>query len=145
MPGDRSIVGRQPDTFRQNSSGRRDLARLRADDAVGYTLPVADAPPPIYMVLPFVVMLLAIAILPLRVPHWWESNANKLIVSGALGAPILAAYLVRAPGALAPGGTINYTDPLTRSGTPSSSRSPAASDKGRAEWSSIFLLFSGPV
>ena len=52
------------------------------------------------MVLPFVAMLLAIAILPLRVPHWWESNTNKLVVSGALGAPILAVYLVRAPGAL---------------------------------------------
>jgi Na+/H+ antiporter NhaD/arsenite permease-like protein len=52
------------------------------------------------MVLPFVAMLLAIAILPLRAPHWWEPNRNKLIVAAALGAPILAVYLVRNPGAL---------------------------------------------
>jgi Na+/H+ antiporter NhaD/arsenite permease-like protein len=45
-------------------------------------------------------MLLAIAILPLRVPHWWESNGNKLIVAAVLGAPVLVMYLVRAPAAL---------------------------------------------
>jgi Na+/H+ antiporter NhaD/arsenite permease-like protein len=52
------------------------------------------------MVLPFVVMLLAIAILPLRVPHWWEPNRNKAIVAAVLGAPIFLVYLVRDPGAL---------------------------------------------
>jgi Na+/H+ antiporter NhaD/arsenite permease-like protein len=46
-------------------------------------------------------MLLAIAILPLRIPHWWESNAHKLSVAAVLGAPVLALYLARAPGALA--------------------------------------------
>jgi Na+/H+ antiporter NhaD/arsenite permease-like protein len=55
----------------------------------------AVAAPPIYSVLPFVIMLLTIAIAPLRVPHWWESNRNKLIVSLVLGAPILVMYLVR--------------------------------------------------
>ena len=57
--------------------------------------------PPVYTVLPFVAMLLAIAILPLRVPHWWESNGNKLAVAVALGAPILVLYLARDPAALA--------------------------------------------
>jgi Na+/H+ antiporter NhaD/arsenite permease-like protein len=52
------------------------------------------------MVLPFVAMLAAIAVLPLRVPHWWEANLNKLAVSAVLGAPIFAVYLVRGPGAL---------------------------------------------
>jgi len=61
---------------------------------------VATAPPPLYTVLPFGLILLAIAILPLRLPNWWESNLNKLIVSGGLGGPILAVYLVRAPGVL---------------------------------------------
>jgi Na+/H+ antiporter NhaD/arsenite permease-like protein len=55
----------------------------------------AVAAPPLYTVLPFVIMLLTIAIAPLRVPHWWESNRNKLIASLVLGAPILAMYLVR--------------------------------------------------
>jgi Na+/H+ antiporter NhaD/arsenite permease-like protein len=62
---------------------------------------VTGAPPALYTVLPFVAMLLAIAILPLRVPHWWEPNRNKLVVALGLGAPILAMYLVRDPGALA--------------------------------------------
>jgi Na+/H+ antiporter NhaD/arsenite permease-like protein len=51
-------------------------------------------------VLPFVVMLLAIAICPLRVPHWWEDNRNKGIVSAALGLPVLAVYGVRHPATL---------------------------------------------
>src|SRR5713226_2920170 len=45
-------------------------------------------------------MLLAIAFCPLWLPHWWESNRNKLVVSGLLGAPMLVLYLVREPGAL---------------------------------------------
>jgi Na+/H+ antiporter NhaD/arsenite permease-like protein len=52
-------------------------------------------PPPIATVLPFVAMLLAIAVFPLWIPHWWESNRNKLIVSLVLGAPILVMYLLR--------------------------------------------------
>jgi Na+/H+ antiporter NhaD/arsenite permease-like protein len=55
---------------------------------------------PVSTVLPFAAMLLAITICPLWVPHWWESNRNKLIVSVPLGLPILALYLVREPGAL---------------------------------------------
>jgi Na+/H+ antiporter NhaD/arsenite permease-like protein len=58
------------------------------------------APLPLYSVLPFVAMLLAIAFCPLWLPHWWESNRNKLVVSGLLGAPVLVLYLVRKPGAL---------------------------------------------
>ncbi len=57
-------------------------------------------PLPVASVVPFVFMLLAIAICPLRAPHWWESNRNKLLVGVVLGLPILALYLVRAPGAL---------------------------------------------
>ena len=55
---------------------------------------------PLYTVLPFVAMLLAIALFPLWLPHWWESNRNKLVVSAVLGAPVLVLYLVRQPGAL---------------------------------------------
>jgi Na+/H+ antiporter NhaD/arsenite permease-like protein len=51
-------------------------------------------------VLPFVAMLLAIALFPLRMPHWWEPNRNKLLVSTTLGLPILALYAVREPRAL---------------------------------------------
>jgi len=59
------------------------------------------AAPPVSFVLPFVAMLLAIAVCPLWVPHWWESNRNKFFVSAALGLPVLAVYGVRHPAALA--------------------------------------------
>src|SRR2546423_2708847 len=45
-------------------------------------------------------MLLAIAVGPLGVPHWWGSNRNKFVVPAALGMPILALYLARRPSAL---------------------------------------------
>ena len=45
-------------------------------------------------------MLLAIAVFPLWLPRWWESNRNKLVVSLGLGLPILALYAGRAPGVL---------------------------------------------
>jgi Na+/H+ antiporter NhaD/arsenite permease-like protein len=57
-------------------------------------------PPPLYSVLPFVAMLLAIAFLPLTLPHWWEPNRNKLVVSAGLGLPVLLLYLAREPRAL---------------------------------------------
>jgi len=60
----------------------------------------ASLAPPVYAVAPFVLMLLAIAVGPLWVPHWWESNRNKLVVAAALGLPILALYLARRPSAL---------------------------------------------
>jgi Na+/H+ antiporter NhaD/arsenite permease-like protein len=58
------------------------------------------APLPLYTVLPFVAMLLAIALFPLWLPHWWESNRSKLVVSAVLGAPVLVLYLSRLPEAL---------------------------------------------
>jgi Na+/H+ antiporter NhaD/arsenite permease-like protein len=69
-------------------------------DAGGDGLPAhpaedaAVAPPPA-TVIPFVLLLAAIAILPLvpGVAHWWEHNSSKLLVSGALAAVTLASYL----------------------------------------------------
>ena len=55
---------------------------------------------PGYAVLPFVAMLLAIAICPLWVPHWWERNRNKLVLSCALGLPVAGVYLAQRPPAL---------------------------------------------
>jgi Na+/H+ antiporter NhaD/arsenite permease-like protein len=54
----------------------------------------------VYTILPFVAMLMAIAICPLRVPHWWEANRNKFLVALVLGAPVLVLYLRREPAAL---------------------------------------------
>ena len=48
---------------------------------------------PVYTIIPFILMLLSIAIIPLIKEHWWENNNNKLLVSGILGIPTLA-YLL---------------------------------------------------
>jgi Na+/H+ antiporter NhaD/arsenite permease-like protein len=45
---------------------------------------------PIWLSIPFIVMLLFIAIGPLLFEEWWESNRNKLIVSLSLGIPLSA-------------------------------------------------------
>ena len=37
------------------------------------------------LIVPFVLILLAIAVLPLVVPHWWEHNTNKAVVAFILG------------------------------------------------------------
>jgi len=58
------------------------------------------APLPVYTVVPFVVMVLGIAVLPLAASHWWEPNRNKLLVSIVLGLPVLVLYVVREPSAL---------------------------------------------
>lgn len=56
--------------------------------------PTAAAAPPFWTVLPFVLLLLAIALLPLipATSHWWEHNRNKLMVAGGLGLFTLAYY-----------------------------------------------------
>ena len=44
---------------------------------------------PLIAVLPFALLLAAIAILPLAAPHFWESNRNKALIAGLLSLPIL--------------------------------------------------------
>ena len=50
---------------------------------------------PLWMSIPFVVMLLFIAVGPLLFNHWWEENKNKLIVSLVLGVPISIVLIYR--------------------------------------------------
>ncbi len=52
--------------------------------------------PPLWMVLPFAGLLVAIAILPLTpgLSHWWDSNLHKLYVAGGLSLSTLAYYLL---------------------------------------------------
>jgi Na+/H+ antiporter NhaD/arsenite permease-like protein len=52
----------------------------------------------LWTVLPFVSILLAIALFPLFAAHWWEHNRNKGIVAAALALPV-ALYLPTACGA----------------------------------------------
>ncbi len=50
---------------------------------------------PLISMLPFVVMLLAIAIFPLFWNHFWEKNKNKLLIATLLSVPIII-YLISA-------------------------------------------------
>ena len=54
---------------------------------------------PIWMLIPFAMMLLCVAIFPIVFKHWFESNLNKAIVSVVLGVPVVI-YLVVAFGSL---------------------------------------------
>jgi Na+/H+ antiporter NhaD/arsenite permease-like protein len=58
------------------------------------------AVPHLVWTLPFLLLLLAIAVLPLvpRASHWWEHNRNKLLVSVAFGVLILCHYAGRSFG-----------------------------------------------
>ena len=50
--------------------------------------------PPLFTVIPFALLLLAIAVLPLipAAEHWWHSNLNKFYVAGSLGVIMLLYY-----------------------------------------------------
>jgi Na+/H+ antiporter NhaD/arsenite permease-like protein len=52
---------------------------------------------PIYAVIPFAVMLLGIAVLPLVAHHWWESNKNRAIFTAVVAAPIVVFLAVKYP------------------------------------------------
>ncbi|MEZ5987902.1 MAG: sodium:proton antiporter [Planctomycetota bacterium] len=61
---------------------------------------------PLWAVLPFVLMLLTIAVAPLVNEHWWENNRNRGLVSAVLGLPVVAFTLLDAPD---PGHTIGHS------------------------------------
>jgi Na+/H+ antiporter NhaD/arsenite permease-like protein len=49
--------------------------------------------PPLITIFPFVILLLAIAILPLIIGHWWESNKNKARITLVISLPIFLYFL----------------------------------------------------
>lgn len=55
--------------------------------------------PPFYTVIPFVMLLGAIAIFPLvpSIEHWWESNTNRFKVAASLGVLTLLYYALMHP------------------------------------------------
>jgi Na+/H+ antiporter NhaD/arsenite permease-like protein len=52
----------------------------------------------LWTVVPFLALLLCIAILPLVAGHWWEHNTNKAKIAGALGAAVALYLLAGWPG-----------------------------------------------
>ena len=49
---------------------------------------------PLWSAIPFAVMLLSIAVLPLALPKLWHSNRNKLLLSGMISVPVLIILLL---------------------------------------------------
>ncbi len=47
---------------------------------------------PLLSALPFVALLLAIALLPLIAPHWWHQNRNKAVVAAIASLPIVVYF-----------------------------------------------------
>ena len=58
--------------------------------------------PPIWAVIPFVLLLLCIAILPLMhsTEHWWEQNRNRLFISLVLSVFVIFYYWLIHPGVI---------------------------------------------
>jgi Na+/H+ antiporter NhaD/arsenite permease-like protein len=56
--------------------------------------------PGLAWIVPFVLILLAIAVFPLAAPAFWSSNARKLAVGLGLGLPVLVLYARHHPAAL---------------------------------------------
>jgi Na+/H+ antiporter NhaD/arsenite permease-like protein len=52
---------------------------------------------PLWSLLPFVAMLMSIAILPIATPKFWESNGNKAILSVIISIPVLILVLSSKP------------------------------------------------
>ena len=49
---------------------------------------------PLWASVPFLLMLLSIAVLPLAAPHFWEKNRNKLLVAIVLSLPVLIHFFI---------------------------------------------------
>ncbi len=52
---------------------------------------------PLYICAPFVIFLILIAVMPLALPHFWEKNRNKAIVSALVSIPVLPFLITRLP------------------------------------------------
>jgi len=55
---------------------------------------------PVIAILPFALLLLCIAALPLAMPHFWDQNRNKGIVAAIVSLPIAAWLIAKGPAAL---------------------------------------------
>ena len=53
-----------------------------------------------WSVLPFILLLLSIAVVPMLFPDWWDKNRNKTLLSVALSVPVLLVVLSCKPALL---------------------------------------------
>jgi Na+/H+ antiporter NhaD/arsenite permease-like protein len=80
------VAGGSHETATQGTANARATSPALAEAVQGH--------PPYWMVTPFVLLLAAIAVLPLLpvAAHWWESNLHRFYVAGGLAAMTLAYY-----------------------------------------------------
>jgi Na+/H+ antiporter NhaD/arsenite permease-like protein len=78
--------------------GESHAPEIAAEDhaADDHGLAAEVVPPPLWTVIPFVLLLAAIAVLPLLswTERWWERNLNRFYVAAVLGSLTLLYYLV---------------------------------------------------
>src|SRR5215471_2287139 len=55
---------------------------------------------PLWTLIPFLLMLVSIAVLPAVVPHWWKSDRNKALLSIFMSVPVLMVLLPCRPSLL---------------------------------------------
>jgi Na+/H+ antiporter NhaD/arsenite permease-like protein len=48
---------------------------------------------PLWSLIPFLLMLVSIAVLPMTFPEWWDNNRNKTILSVVMSLPVIAVVL----------------------------------------------------
>ncbi len=48
---------------------------------------------PLWSLIPFLLMLVSIAVLPMAVPEWWDKNRNKTLLSVVMSLPVLTVVL----------------------------------------------------
>ena len=94
-----SFFGGWPQQWTAAASTSASHSALTLADGEGSAEPVgkvegAGPPPPAWTVVPFVLLLGAIAVFPLipATEHWWESNLHRFYVAAGLGLVTLAYY-----------------------------------------------------
>ena len=94
------MIAPQPLGVRAQGAGQSDAPQAAAAQPIAAPHETAHPVPHLFWVLPFVLLLLTIAIFPLMplTEHWWEKNNSKFIVSMILAAATGLYYLLRGHG-----------------------------------------------
>ena len=80
---------------KQKESAVVQQTSLEGQAGEGLLAEATTACPPFWMTLPFAILLVSIAVLPLipHTTHWWDSNLHKFCVAGGLGLLTFVYYL----------------------------------------------------
>lgn len=89
-----SFAAGLPQRWTAAAVGHASVEHEEAEHAEADHAEAAPAPPPLWTIIPFILLLAAIATFPLIhfTEHWWENNLNRFIVAAGLGVVALAYY-----------------------------------------------------